>query len=735
MADIADRYLGIDPDEPVSIQLGLDTLKWLRQVFLKTAKRGRRLPNPRLIFLSPEKLTYTVSASASPPPSLEEFIEEYGYEDFSQAEQLEAWEVRYGENQEVQRDRSSIRNERLRKKQLEAIKFYEDVFDDVPSIDDCLGAWIDAKLADRLSREGFDTLRQVIDMINLKGFTWYKSFPRIGIHAAQQIAGWLNSEPVQGHIQYPVSIRSRNNRKQRQRISIKELRARQFGVVPLELLQIPEELNGQSGLFRSPENFEKHANDLAMMTAWLNTKSGSTQKIYQLEVERLVLFAVLELRKSFSSLTAEDLNLFQIFLRSLGEVDEHDKLVPWPFKTSREMWKSDRPYARTDERWKPFAGPLNLVSQKRSIVIVKALYSFAIACGYLRYNPSTVLKNKKRSEYSSAKNERVFSRDEIKYLIQFLESEYKSQVNNPTYERTRFVFLFFYFTGLRISELVNARICDIVPASSKGNLTGDFVLKVIGKGKKFGEFVLSSSAIQCLNRYLRSLGQLPIGANESKDYILSPLNSKGVGKERTSNSTRNIHDVIKSFFQAARKPLRSELINLRMQLGSEEALNSDIPLKMTFIRNMDEHLEQASAHWLRHSFGTHWIAEGASLSDVQRKLRHASADTTVGYVHNDLEVEIQLTRKMSEIHDKLLNTPLLPSPIITTASVLPLPVTETAEMDRAHYQGFYAAISLMLRAENRVTDTIRSLFNDGKNIDFASENDRALFVEFGLIRH
>jgi site-specific recombinase XerD len=41
--------------------------------------------------------------------------------------------------------------------------------------------------------------------------------------------------------------------------------------------------------------------------------------------------------------------------------------------------------------------------------------------------------------------------------------------------------------------------------------------------------------------------------------------------------------------------------------------------------------ERASTHWLRHTFGRHALADGASLNVVQAVLGHASIQTTTLY--------------------------------------------------------------------------------------------------------
>lgn len=43
------------------------------------------------------------------------------------------------------------------------------------------------------------------------------------------------------------------------------------------------------------------------------------------------------------------------------------------------------------------------------------------------------------------------------------------------------------------------------------------------------------------------------------------------------------------------------------------------------------HYRDASAHWLRHTFGTIAVARGIPLDVVQAQMGHASVNTTMGY--------------------------------------------------------------------------------------------------------
>src|SRR5581483_2795657 len=45
----------------------------------------------------------------------------------------------------------------------------------------------------------------------------------------------------------------------------------------------------------------------------------------------------------------------------------------------------------------------------------------------------------------------------------------------------------------------------------------------------------------------------------------------------------------------------------------------------------------ASTHWMRHTRGTHLIADNASLKTVQELLGHVSLTTTSRYIHDELD--------------------------------------------------------------------------------------------------
>ena len=59
-------------------------------------------------------------------------------------------------------------------------------------------------------------------------------------------------------------------------------------------------------------------------------------------------------------------------------------------------------------------------------------------------------------------------------------------------------------------------------------------------------------------------------------------------------------------------------------------------------------LRQASTHWLRHTHGTHAVADKVPLDVVQYILGHASLDTTSIYVTAERSRRIKEMRRFTE---------------------------------------------------------------------------------------
>ena len=114
-------------------------------------------------------------------------------------------------------------------------------------------------------------------------------------------------------------------------------------VAPMELVLIPVERNGAQGNNRSPEPCRIHANhDLDAINSWLSLKddNAKTYQAYKKELERLLLWAVLERGKPISSLNTDDCRAYITFLKTLTTADQ--------------TWVTLGPANKNYGKWKPF---------------------------------------------------------------------------------------------------------------------------------------------------------------------------------------------------------------------------------------------------------------------------------------------------------------------------------------------------------------------------------------------
>ena len=150
---------------------------------------------------------------------------------------------------------------------------------------------------------------------------------------------------------------------------------------PLDALVVPAGLDGSHGANRALGSRAQiaAATDLDAIRAWLArfADTKTTFDNYRKEAERLLLWSIVQLGKPLSSLTHEDLLVYQRFLTD-----------PQP----RAKWVTGgvagggRKYPRDDPRWRPFYGPLAATSQRQAMVIQNVMFSWLVEAGYLAGN-------------------------------------------------------------------------------------------------------------------------------------------------------------------------------------------------------------------------------------------------------------------------------------------------------------------------------------------------------------
>jgi integrase/recombinase XerD len=367
---------------------------------------------------------------------------------------------------------------------------------------------------------------------------------------------------------------------------------------PLDALTIPAALNGRDGINRAAGRHGQIAatNDLDALRAWLArfTETKTTFENYRKEAERLLLWSIVQLGKPLSSLTHEDLLGYQHFLAD-----------PQPVA----LWVTGggRKQPRTDARWRPFYGPLAPTSQRQAMVILNVMFAWLVQAGYLAGNPLSLSRQRARKAPPRI----------TRYLEPELWQDVKTYIGSMPREtarerfrhaRVRWLFTLLYLGGLRITE-VSANTMGQFFSWRDATGRDRWWLEVTGKGDRERLVPATTKMMVELTRYRRAhdLSALPL-PGENTPLVLP------VGAARKPLTRAALHKIVKEVFAGAATRLRAD--------GESNAERAS-------------RLEQASAHWLRHSAGSHMADQQVDLRLVRDNLGHASLTTTSQYLHVD----------------------------------------------------------------------------------------------------
>lgn len=372
---------------------------------------------------------------------------------------------------------------------------------------------------------------------------------------------------------------------------------RERRVAPIEILVVPHELDGSRGTNREwnvPRQIGADT-DVAAVLAWLAnfTATQTTFDAYRKEAERFLLWCIVERRKPLSSLTHEDWLSYKVFLAH-----------PLP----RERWISEqsRRYSRSDPRWRPFAGPLSASSQRQAGVILNSMFSWLVNAGYLAGNPLSL--SRQRSQRQAPRIERYLDEQlwqEVKATIDALPRE--TQREREHYLRLRWLVTLCYVCGLRISEIAENSMGSFFCRRDRDGAER-WWLEILGKGSKLRLVPATSELMVELARYRRQLSYPALPVPGESTPLLLPIGGKPKPMSRGG-----IHDILKSVFA-----MTSERLKLK---GPE---NAHIAAKIA----------RASAHWLRHTAGSHMANNSVDLRHVRDNLGHESIGTTNRYLHS-----------------------------------------------------------------------------------------------------
>lgn len=228
-------------------------------------------------------------------------------------------------------------------------------------------------------------------------------------------------------------------------------------------------------------------------------------------------------------------------------------------------------------------------SQARIISGIKAFYNYLLMEDIVKKDPTTLIDTPK----IGSKLPQVLSITEIDELIAAIDLSSKEG------ERNRAIIETLYSCGLRVSELINLRLSNI--------LKEEGFIRVIGKGSKERLVPFGKTVERYINYYQEHRRNHQKIKKGNEDILY--LNNRGAQLTRVM-----IFTIVKELAKKA------------------------------------ELTKKISPHTFRHSFATHLVDGGADLRAVQEMLGHESITTTEIYTHLDSQY---LKDEVTQFHPRM----------------------------------------------------------------------------------
>jgi len=328
--------------------------------------------------------------------------------------------------------------------------------------------------------------------------------------------------------------------------------------------------------------------------------SALTYQTYLKELERLVLWCTHVQHISISDIASDDVVAYQQFLAS---------------PTPKALWCGNKRSKRLktgelNPAWRPFANDLSPNSIKKTMSILDSFFNYLVQTQYLKGNPLSVNKRRKKRAHAQT-IERWLEKSEINTVLEALDEIAEQETFAVI--RAKYIIHTLFYTGLRLSELTGHTMGDFTL------IEGAWYLKVVGKGEKPRNIVVVDEYFDALRAFRTALECTPLPSfNEPMPLI--PMQDK-----INAIQQRRIDQILKWAFELGARRYET-FANLDKEEGPKH------------LRRASK-LRKASAHWLRHSYGTYLVKSGCQIEKVKALMGHSDISTTMIYVHiatNDL---------------------------------------------------------------------------------------------------
>ena len=453
------------------------------------------------------------------------------------------------------------------------------------SPDDALSKLLPAPVAVPLAGLEILTVEDLYDMIASLGAGWFREVEGLDAQGAATIVSWLADFGRDvGEVTerfYPAGFAPDADRTDES----------DYGIVPLERLTLTSVELGEGAINRAPAvgcSLEAR-DDLEALKQWLVARAPNpnTRGNYRKEAERYLLWCVRERGTALSAVRAGDAALYLRWLESLGRTDESEWAQTW--KIPQSAWIAPKNTPRKSPRWRPFNGPLSVMSRRNAVTVVRQLYNFLKKTGYLIFNPF----------------------DQVSGKVPLLRGEGAPQAFG---DRS--------LTEAQWEDIV--RHIDTLPESwivtRRMGFRERAAIEVVGKGSKVRRLPLTSEQLGILDGCLKARGLGGLQAVPPETPLLTNL---GRGGKPFEGLTRGgLYRIVAGFFES-------------------------VALDLETSRPLDAaRLRAASTHWLRHSFAVEALTK-MNVNIVQAAMGHASVSTTGRYLAPEEEEMSDALARMS----------------------------------------------------------------------------------------
>ena len=344
-------------------------------------------------------------------------------------------------------------------------------------------------------------------------------------------------------------------------------------------------------------------NDVEAIQTWVQQfkNTPTTERAYQKEAERLLLWCVFEKGMAISQLKAEYFEEYFNFLQK----------PPSSWLCSKGQLRAER----YTINWRPLVGPLKKASLLFAVRVINGLMNYLVDAKYLKANPVKLIKKYRDLSIDQEEQKykvwaRMLEADEWIAVQEALQNLPEGDSKSQRYKtRTQLLFALLYLLGLRIHEVAQATW------GSFRKLNGNWWFFVKGKGGKLGHVPVNDQLLSIIKIYRLSLNKNQFPEEDELETILVSSRTK------RSLSVRQLFSDVKGVGKLAALKFKSN------------------PQKR-------QKLEGLSPHWLRHLSASHQDLVGISGTMIQANHRHESFTTPQIYLHAPDELRAQEMQKM-----------------------------------------------------------------------------------------